>query len=55
MNDEEQKTIPVQVRLPVDLRDWVRREAKKSLRSMNSEIVYHLRAVKAAEDMKVAA
>ena len=38
------KLTPLQIRLPVELRRWLKTAAETNLRSMNSEIVANLEA-----------
>ncbi len=38
----EGKQVPISLRIPVDLRDRIRKSAEQNRRSMNGEIVYQL-------------
>jgi len=41
---------PLQVRLPLELREWLKAEAARNHRSLNSEIVMRLQASRPASD-----
>jgi hypothetical protein len=42
----EQKAIPLMVRLPPDLHQWIKQEAERELRSLNAQIIVLLQRVK---------
>lgn len=44
------KLSPVQVRLPEDLKKWLKHKAVDNLRSLNSELVTRLQESKAREE-----
>jgi hypothetical protein len=44
------KINPLQVRLPPDLREWLKQEAEINHRSMNSEIVLRLEASRTCQE-----
>lgn len=50
MTDRSQMNI----RLPHDLRDWIKAEAERNGRSQNSEVVQVLRAAKTREEQPTA-
>jgi hypothetical protein len=35
----EQKAVPLMVRLPPDLHEWVKEQAEKELRSLNAQVI----------------
>jgi hypothetical protein len=43
------KINPMQIRLPSELKTWLKTKAAENLRSLNSEIVAHLEAAKAKQ------
>ena len=45
-----QNRIKTQLRLPVEMMDWVRARAKNNLRSMNSEIIILMQKEKNKEE-----
>jgi len=42
MNTERHQLSPYPLRIPVELRDRLQREADKNMRSLNAEIAYRL-------------
>ena len=48
----ERKFEPAQVRLPVSLKDWLRREATANYRSTNAEIVKRLEESRALDQQR---
>lgn len=44
MSDTTKNRIELQVRIPQDVRDWMRDRAQSNLRSMNSEFIQIIRA-----------
>ena len=44
MSDATKTRIELQVRIPRDVRDWMRDRAQNNLRSMNSEFIQIIRA-----------
>ncbi|WP_186151012.1 Arc family DNA-binding protein [Burkholderia gladioli] len=48
MSDEAK----IQLRLPLDVRDWVARKAEQELRSMNAQIVYVLRQLMTESNLR---
>jgi hypothetical protein len=49
------KINPLQVRLPPDLREWLKQEAEINHRSMNSEIVLRLEASRTCQEHRTKA
>lgn len=49
---EEERTTPFGLRMPKDLRDWVRERARRNDRSMNGEIIAILREKRDADAAK---
>jgi hypothetical protein len=46
---------PTGIRLPPDIRDWLRRSADENSRSLNQEILHRLKLARAAEQRPGAA
>jgi hypothetical protein len=40
----------VNLRMPVELKTWLEREARKNLRSLNNEVVFRLSEMKTKHD-----
>jgi hypothetical protein len=51
----KEETIQVLIRLPKDVKDWVEKEAARTLASQNSEILRCIRARMDSEQLKRAA
>lgn len=43
MDDKQKQQMPTGVRLPDDLREWLRQQAEANTRSLSQEIVYRLK------------
>lgn len=53
--DGEQNTLQTNVRLPLSLKEWLQRRAKRNRRSMTSELIGLLESVQAKENAPTAA
>jgi len=47
------QTSPTGIRIPEDLKEWLKDQARANVRSLNSEVVFHLEQAKKHSEKRV--